>query len=55
MRGHGLHMWMCAAMAVAALAVVLATGNVLAFAPVIGCVLMMGAMMWLMGGMSGRK
>jgi hypothetical protein len=51
MRGHGAHMWMCAAMVVVALVVVLATGSAFAFLPVIGCVLMMGVMMWMMGGM----
>ena len=45
MRGHGTHMWICAAMIVGALA--------LALAPLIGCVLMMVVMMRMMGGMSG--
>lgn len=47
-------MWMCGAMVVAALVVVPATGNAFAFLPVIGCVLMMGVMMWMMGGMGGH-
>jgi hypothetical protein len=51
MRGHAVHMWMCAAMVVVALVVVLATGSAFAFLPVIGCGLMMGVMMWMMGGM----
>ena len=54
MRGHGAHMWMCGAMVVAALAIVLFTGNPLAFLPVIGCVLMMVVMMQMMGGMGGH-
>ena len=51
MRGHGAHTWMCGAMVVGALGVVLFTGNALAFLPVIGCVLMMVVMMQLMAGM----
>lgn len=47
-------MWMCGAMVVGALAIVLVTGNALAFLPVIGCVLMMVVMMQMMGGMGGR-
>jgi hypothetical protein len=54
MRGHAAHMWMCGAMVVGALAVVLVTGNALAFLPVIGCVLMMVVMMQMMGAMNGR-
>ena len=55
MRGHGAHMWMCAAMVVVALVAVAATGNGFFILPALGCMLMMGAMMWLMmGGMSGR-
>jgi hypothetical protein len=53
MRGHGAHMWMCGAMVLGALAVVLFTGNAFAFVPVIGCVLMMVVMMQMMGGMGG--
>lgn len=46
---------MCAAMVAVALVFVLATGSALYLLPVVGCVLMMGAMMWMMmGGMSGR-
>ena len=51
MRGHAAHMWMCAAMVVVALIVVLSTGNFAAFLPVVGCVLMMAVMMQMMGGM----
>jgi hypothetical protein len=54
MRGHGKHMWICAAMIVVAIVLVLATGNGFYLLPVVGCVLMMGAMMWLMAGMSGH-
>ena len=54
MRGHATHMWMCGAMVVGALAVVLFTCNALAFLPVVGCVLMMVVMMQMMGGMGGR-
>ena len=46
-------MWMCGAMVVGALIVVLSTGNAFAFIPVIGCVLMMLVMMQMMGGMGG--
>jgi hypothetical protein len=54
MRGHGTLMWMCGAVVLVALVPVLATGSAFAFLPVIGCVLMMGAMMFMMGGMGGR-
>lgn len=54
MRGHGAHIWMCGAMVVAAVAIVLSTGSPLAFLPVIGCVLMMVVMMQLMGGVRGQ-
>ena len=47
-------MWMCGAMVVFALIVLLATGNAFAFLPVIGCVLMMVVMMQMMGGMGGH-
>jgi uncharacterized membrane protein YesL len=43
-------MWMCGAMVVGALAVVLLTGNPVGFLPVVGCVLMMVVMMQMMGG-----
>lgn len=46
---------MCGVMVVGALAIVLFTGNALAFLPVIGCVLVMGVMMWMMGGMGGHS
>ena len=55
MRGHGTHMWMCGAMVVGALLIVLTTGNALAFLPVIGCVLMMVVMMRMMGGMGADR
>ena len=54
MRGHGAHMWMCGAMVVGALVIVLATGSAVAFLPVIGCVLMMVVMMLMMGGMGSH-
>ena len=54
MRGHGMHMWMCGAMVLGALVVVLITGSAYYLLPVVGCVLMMGAMMWMMAGMGGH-
>ena len=55
MRGHGMHMWMCGVMVLVALVFVLATGSGLFLLPVIACVLMMGAMMFMMmRGMGGR-
>ena len=50
MRGHGAHMWMCTAMVVVALVVVAAMGNGFLILPALGCMLMMGAMMWMMMG-----
>jgi hypothetical protein len=47
-------MWMCGAMVLGALVVVLATGSAFFLLPVIGCVVMIGAMMYMMGGMGGR-
>jgi hypothetical protein len=44
-------MWMCGAMIVGAVVIVLATGNSLAFLPVVGCILMMVVMMQMMGAM----
>ena len=55
MRGHGLHLWLCGALVVGALIAALVTGNALAFLPVVGCVLMMGVMMVMMGGMGSRR
>ena len=54
MRGHAVHLWMCGAVVVVALAVVLITGSALAFLPIVGCVLMMVVMMQMMGGMGRR-
>jgi len=45
----------CGAMVVAAVAIVLATGNALAFLPVVGCILMMVVMMQMMGAMGGHN
>lgn len=50
MRGHGMHMWMCGAMVLAALIAVAVTGSATAVLPAIGCVLMMAVMMAMMGG-----
>ena len=48
-------MWMCVGMAAVALVVVLATGSAFFLVPALGCMLMMGAMMWMMmRGMGGR-
>jgi len=48
-------MWICAAMVVVALVVVLVTGSALYILPALGCVLMMGVMMWMIvGGMGGH-
>jgi hypothetical protein len=49
-----MHMWMCGVMVLVALVFVLATGSAYFLLPVIGCVLMMGVMMFMMGGMGGR-
>ena len=54
MRGHGMHMWMCGAMVVVAVILVVATGSAYWLLPVIGCVLMMGAMMYMMAAIGSR-
>ena len=55
MRGHGIHvMWMCGAMVLVALVLVLATGSAGFLLPVIGCMLMMGVMMYMMAAMGGH-
>lgn len=51
---HGAHMWMCGAMVLGALLVVLITGKTAALLPAIGCVVMMVVMMQMMGGGSDR-
>ncbi len=55
MRGHAKHMWMCGAMVLVALVFVLVTGSAAYLLPVVGCLLMMGAMMYMMGGMGGHS
>jgi hypothetical protein len=52
---HASHMWMCGAMVLAAVVIVAATGNAVAFLPAIACVLMMVMMMSVMGGHGGRS
>jgi hypothetical protein len=52
---HAAHMWMCGAMVLAALVVVLITGKAAALVPAIGCVVMMVVMMRMMGRGSGRR
>jgi hypothetical protein len=42
-------MWMCGAMAVAAVVLVVATGSAYALLPGLGCVLMLAVMVWMMG------
>ena len=53
MRGHGAHMWICGAMIAVALVVVAVTGNAFVLLPALGCLAMMGMMMWMMGSMMG--
>jgi hypothetical protein len=48
-------MWMCGAIVVGALVLVLFTGNGFALLPLIGCVLMMVVMMRLMAGHGGHR
>jgi hypothetical protein len=47
---HATHMWMCGAMVIAALLIVLITGKAVALLPAVGCVVMMVVMMQMMGG-----
>ena len=54
MRGHRMHMGLCGGMILLALGFVVATGSAYFLVPVIGCVLMMGAMMYVMAGMGRR-
>lgn len=55
MHKHMTHMWVCGAMIAAGIVAVAITGNAAILLPAAGCVLMMGAMMWMMmGGMGGR-
>jgi len=49
-----MHMWMCGAMVVVAVILVVATGSAYWLLPVIGCVLMMGAMMYMMAAIGSR-
>jgi hypothetical protein len=51
---HAAHMWICGAMVLAALVVVLVTGKAAALLPALGCVAMMAVMMQMMGGGSDR-
>jgi hypothetical protein len=51
MRGHATHMWICGAMILAAAVLVVVTGSALWLLPVLCCVVMMGAMMFVMAGM----
>jgi NADH:ubiquinone oxidoreductase subunit 6 (subunit J) len=55
MCGHGAHMWMCGAMIVGAVVIVLATGSPLAVLPVVGCILMLVVMMQMMGAMGRQR
>jgi branched-subunit amino acid ABC-type transport system permease component len=48
-------MWGCAALLVLAIAVSLAFGSVAYLAFAVPCILMMGAMMWMMMGGPGSK
>ncbi len=50
MRGHGVHMWLCAVMIAGVGLIALISGSALALVPVVGCVVMMAAMMLMMGG-----
>ena len=54
MRGHGAHMWMCGGMVAVALIAVLVTGSAAFLLPALGCVLIMGVMMYMMMGMGGH-
>jgi hypothetical protein len=47
-------MWMCAVMVAVAVVIVAATGIGIYIMPALGCMLMMGAMMWMMGRMAGH-
>lgn len=55
MRRHGTHLWMCGAMAVVAVLLLVFTGSASAFLPLVLCMAMMGAMMAVMTrGADGR-
>ena len=55
MHGHSVYMWMCGAIVLVGLVVVVATGTAFVILPVIGCVLMMGGMLFMMGRMGRRR
>ena len=59
MAKHASHMWICGAMIAVAVIAVALTGNAALLLPAVACVLMMGAMMWMMmrgmGGDSGKE
>ena len=55
LKNHWMHIG-CAAMVVVAIVLIVAgTGVVAAVIPAIGCLLMMGLMMWMMGGAMHRS
>ena len=53
MTKHASHMWICGAMIAFALVVLVVSGNPVVLIPAIGCVLMMGGMMFMMVRMAG--
>jgi hypothetical protein len=53
MRGHLMHVLMCAPMIVVAAVLLFGGAGVASLVPLVGCMLMMAAMMSLMGGGHG--
>lgn len=53
MTKHASHMWMCGAMIAFALVALVVSGNPVVLIPALGCLLMMGAMMFMMMRMTG--
>lgn len=55
LKHHAMHLLMCAPMLVIGAVLLIGGAGLSSLVPVVGCVLMMGMMMQMMGGMGGDK